>query len=380
MNEEISYSRILNESLGIFFKDALRVSLTNPSQARFFYRTVRWQKRAATLRAGLEQQGIHVPPIMIFSITNECNLHCKGCYAQALRESSDAEVDDQKIRSIIAEARDLGISLMVIAGGEPLVRKGFIDITKDFPEIIFLMFTNGLLLDDELLAKLKAQKNVVPVISLEGYEADTDGRRGAGVHERLRGVIGKLKKKGIFFSVSFTMTRQTFETLTDREFIRSVTGSGCKLLFFLEYTPIKEGTEDWVLTDEQRAGVMTLIKAFRKEFRALFIAVPGDEEEIGGCLSAGRGFVHVSAAGDVEPCPFAPYSDVNLRKSSLKDALQSEFLKAIRQNHEQLKETKGGCALWVERDWVRSLLDPGKCKDRTRKAESSPAKSSAMLP
>ena len=95
---------------------------------------------------------------------------------------------------------------------------------------------------------------------------------------------------------------------------------------------------------------------FRAKFPALFIAVPGDEEEIGGCLSAGRGFIHISAEGDVEPCPFAPYSDANLRDLSLKDALQSEFLRNIRQNHAQLSETEGGCALWIEREWVRSLL------------------------
>jgi MoaA/NifB/PqqE/SkfB family radical SAM enzyme len=89
---------------------------------------------------------------------------------------------------------------------------------------------------------------------------------------------------------------------------------------------------------------------------SLFIAVPGDEEEIGGCLSAGRGFVHINANGDLEPCPFAPYSDTNLRDSSLREALQSDFLKAIRANHKHLRETEGRCALWVNREMVESLL------------------------
>jgi MoaA/NifB/PqqE/SkfB family radical SAM enzyme len=42
-------------------------------------------------------------------------------------------------------------------------------------------------------------------------------------------------------------------------------------------------------------------------------AVPWDEEEQGGCLASGQGFVHISAAGALEPCPFAPYSDTNGR-------------------------------------------------------------------
>jgi MoaA/NifB/PqqE/SkfB family radical SAM enzyme len=45
------------------------------------------------------------------------------------------------------------------------------------------------------------------------------------------------------------------------------------------------------------------------------------EEEMGGCLASGRGFVYISAQGDFEPCPFAPYSDTNLKENCLKDAL-----------------------------------------------------------
>lgn len=351
-----NFRKVLNESLNIFFKDALRVTLKDPRQAYFFLRTIRWQQKAARVRSKLEREGIHVPPIMIFSITNKCNLHCKGCYHLALHRSSRPEMSVDKLRSILAEAKELGISFMVIAGGEPLVRKEFLDITRDFPQMIFLVFTNGLLIDDDLLAKLKGQRNLVPVISLEGWEEDTDGRRGKGVYEQLQRIIEKIKSIGLFWSVSLTVTRSNFATITDHQFVRFLTDLGCRLFFFLEYTPIKEGTEDWVLTDEQRANLLALRDSFRSRFSALFIAVPGDEEEIGGCLSAGRGFIHVNAEGDVEPCPFVPYSDTNLRDLSLKDALQSEFLRTIRQNHAQLSETEGGCALWIEREWVRSLL------------------------
>ena len=96
--------------------------------------------------------------------------------------------------------------------------------------------------------------------------------------------------------------------------------------------------------------------ALRAKYRALFVAVPGDEDKFGGCLAGGRGFVHISADGDVEACPFAPYSDTNLRDSSLREALQSELLATIRHNSDQLGEGKGGCALWEQKEWVHSLL------------------------
>jgi MoaA/NifB/PqqE/SkfB family radical SAM enzyme len=355
-NKTSNFRKILNESLKVFFKDALRVTLKNPIQAYYFFRTVKWQKKAARTRLNWEQKGIHVPPIMIYSITNRCNLKCKGCYNQALRQSPQDEMSEDKLKSVIAEAKELGISFIVIGGGEPLVRQEILDITKDFPEIIFLVFTNGLLINDDMLMKLKRQNNFVPVISLEGHQEYTDERRGKGVYERLLRIIQKIKGKGIFWSVSLTTTRANFAEITDHQFIKNLYELGCKLFFFVEYTPIREGTEDWVLTEEQRDSLLTIRDSFRSIFPALFIAIPGDEEEIGGCLSAGRGFVHISAEGNVEPCPFAPYSDANLRNSSLKEALQSEFLRTIRQNHDKLQETEGGCALWIEREWVRSLL------------------------
>ncbi|MHB8278883.1 MAG: SPASM domain-containing protein [Candidatus Humimicrobiaceae bacterium] len=77
---------------------------------------------------------------------------------------------------------------------------------------------------------------------------------------------------------------------------------------------------------------------------------------MGGCLASGRGFAHISPEGNLEPCPFAPYSDTNLKNLSLKEALNSDFLRKIRENHDKLSETKGGCALWENRDWVQSIL------------------------
>jgi MoaA/NifB/PqqE/SkfB family radical SAM enzyme len=108
---------------------------------------------------------------------------------------------------------------------------------------------------------------------------------------------------------------------------------------------------------------------FRKKFSAVFIALPWDEEEIGGCLSAGRGFVHISAEGNVEPCPFVPYSDTNLKDVSLKEALQSKMLSVIRENHTQLQETHG-CALWERREWVMSLAGSKTIPENSKKSKT----------
>jgi MoaA/NifB/PqqE/SkfB family radical SAM enzyme len=293
---------------------------------------------------------------MIFSITHRCNLHCKGCYARVLHPSNNDDLSEDKLRSVFAEARELGISFAVIAGGEPLVRPEILDITEKHPQIISLLFTNGTLIDDALLARFRAQRHLVPVISIEGYQEDTDGRRGQGVYDYLQTILPKLQERGIFYAVSMTVTRSNYATVTGEPFIENLIRLGCQFFVYLEYTPIREGTEDWTITDEQRAHLPGTMAAHRRRYPALFIAVPGEESQFGGCLAGGRGFVHISADGDLEACPFAPYSDTNLRDQSLKDALQSELLKAIREHSDRLRGEQGGCALWGKREAIESLL------------------------
>lgn len=356
MNEDQIYLERINGAIKRMFRDALRISLTHPSVGWFMFQTMLSQKKAADIRRDLERQGVHAPPFMIASITSQCNLRCKGCYAQAQHRATGTEMSAERMRQIFREAREMGISIILLAGGEPLVRRDILELTAGFPEIIFPVFTNGLLLDEEMAVRFQKQKNIIPIISLEGYESETDGRRGEGVYGRLQEAIGRIGNRGIFWGTSLMITRANFADVTGDQFVKNLTALGCKLFFYVEYVPIREGTEDWVLTAEQRAQVTGLMDSFRAKYPGLFIAFPGDEAELGGCLASGRGFVHISPEGNLEPCPFAPYSDTNLRDLTLREALQSEFLKTIRENHDQLTETGGGCALWDKREWVQSLL------------------------
>jgi len=351
--------RPLNGALKVFFKDALRVALSSPRQAAAFVRALFWLGKAARRRAAWRSRGIAVPPIIIFSVTDRCNLACKGCYAQSFRPQPDGELDSAELRKVIEEARDLGVSFFVIAGGEPLLRPELEGILRDFPQIIFFVFTNGLLLTADWVQTLRRRRNIVPLLSLEGDRAMTDERRGPGTYDRLQALIGRLKKRGIFFGVSLTLTRPHFSTITAPDYTKSLVKAGCKFFLYLEYTPTSEGTEDWTLTADQRAQMRQALPAWRAANRALFIAVPWDEDDVGGCLAAGRGFVHINPKGDVEPCPFAPFSDSNLRQMPLRAALQSKFLEAIRGIPELARETGEGCILWKERALVTSLLENG---------------------
>ncbi|HRR54370.1 MAG TPA: radical SAM protein [Candidatus Methanomethylicus sp.] len=354
--DDAELTSTFNEQIGILFKDALRIGAKDPAMGYFLLQTVRRQKRAAKLRTGWEEKGLHVPPFLIYSVTKSCNLNCKGCYARAQHRSDADEMGGDRIRALFAEARSLGISFILLAGGEPLMRKELIEIAAGFPEIIFPFFTNGLLIDGPMIRRLRKQKNMVPVVSIEGYEGETDGRRGEGVYDRALRTISALSSGGVFFGTSITLTNGNFDTVTGTDFISRLVSAGCKLFFFIDYIPVEPGTDSLVLREEQKAKENAIVKSLKASFPALFLAFPAGEAELGGCLAAGRGFVHISPEGRVEPCPFSPFSDASLGGSSLKEALSSEFLRKIRENHGMLDESKGGCALWENREWVSALL------------------------
>lgn len=87
----------------------------------------------------------------------------------------------------------------------------------------------------------------------------------------------------------------------------------------------------------------------------LIIHSPGDEEYMGGCVSVGRGFAHVSPLGDLTPCPVSDIATHNLTKFTLREGLLSPLFKIIREN-EQLLETDGSpCTLFAHPNEIQEL-------------------------
>lgn len=82
---------------------------------------------------------------------------------------------------------------------------------------------------------------------------------------------------------------------------------------------------------------------------------PGDEEPFGGCVSAGRGFVHVNAFGDLTPCPVSSVSTHNLKHATLKEALNGELFKEIREN-KLLEDRDGPCSLVFHQEELRQIV------------------------
>jgi len=351
------HRRLFDATVTDVIRQAMRIIQNDSSLFLAGSRIALYQSQAAMIRKEHEAMGLLVPPVMIASITSRCNLACAGCYMHGRGEKPKAEMSPETLASVVDQAAELGVSVIVIAGGEPLVRQEEIfRIAKTHPAILFPVFTNGMLIDEAMAAAIAGCRNMVPVISFEGFRQDTDTRRGSGVYDRLLETCARLRNRKIFFGCSVTTSRENFDRVTAEEFIRQMLVNGARVFTFVEYVPMEPGTEHLVLTPAQKTMLNAILSDFTGKFPALFIGFPGNEDLYGGCLAAGRGFVHVSPSGDLEPCPAAQYSDANLSAMPLKEALGSRLLARIRKEHGLLTESTGGCALRANRAWVQQFL------------------------
>lgn len=313
-----------------------------------------FQRRQALRRAAAARRGFAVPAILIASVTRRCNLECSGCYARSLRPSGEGapkELSDEAFMEIFDEAVSLGVGVIMVAGGEPLMRRSLLEALAERRGLLVPVFTNGTLLDDGALGLFGS--SLFPVLSIEGDEGFTSERRGRGIHETALARMAALRERGKPFGVSVTVSSRNADSVLSREFLDHIASLGASALFLVEYEPVAPGTEGLVLSRSQRERLND--RSLAEGLPYPIIRLPGDEEASGGCLAAGRGFVHLSPEGDLEACPFAPFSDANAARDGLAAALDSPLMRSIRERHAELSETSGGCALRGKGAWVASL-------------------------
>lgn len=362
MNADFNIQDYLANGVEILLKNTFKTSLKNPKESMFLLKFSKHAKKATETRQKFMEMGKNIPVFLIASITSSCNLHCTGCYSRANNACNDNvpknQLTDKEWEDIFRQAKDIGISFIVLAGGEPMLREDVINKATNFPEILFPIFTNGTMMNNNYLKIFDENRNLVPVISIEGNEEITDARRGKGVYSKLIDSMKLLKSNNIFFGVSITFTKRNLSSLLSKEYIEKLHDYGCKVIFFIEYVPLSADTVDMAPGDKERELLSKEINNLREKYSdMLFMSFPGDEKSSGGCLAAGRGFFHINSHGDAEACPASPYSDMNVKETSILEALDSELFKSLRDEGFLIDEHEGGCVLFEHKEEVIKLLD-----------------------
>ena len=272
---------------------------------------------------------IPVPATIVISPTMRCNLRCVGCYAG--NYTKDDDLTAEEVVWVIGEARELGTRFFVITGGEPFIYEPLFDIAEQFGDCFFQVYTSGHLITEQKARRIVELGNLVPAISIEGFQAETDARRGPGGFQRVMRAMDLLREARAMFAFSATVTQLNLKTVISDEFASLMVEKGAHYGWYFTYMPIGRSPDLSLMpTPEQRNQLREGVIRIRNRYPLLVGDFWNDGPLTDGCLSAGRNYLHINNRGDVEPCVFQHFAVDNIKEKPLAECLASDFFVAMR--------------------------------------------------
>ncbi len=316
------------------------------------------------------QHGIAPPSFIVISPLAACNLNCTGCYAGAYGDTEPVLSWDDMVR-LIEEVREWGGRFITISGGEPTLLweripgddRGLRDLYARYDDTLFLMYTNGTLIDDSMAAEMAELGNITPAISIEGCREETDERRGEGTWDRILAAMQALRDNDAFFGASVTYTSRNCDTVASDEFIDTLIDLGCMYAWYFMYVPVgREPDMSLMVSPQQREHVGRKTWQWLVS-KPIFVADFWNSGPLTkGCIAAGNqpGYMHVTHRGDICPCVFMLYSKHNIHEMAsetpLLDALRSDFFEAIREGQQNQDNPLAPCQIVDHPETLREAV------------------------
>ncbi|WP_160691818.1 radical SAM protein [Clostridium sp. C2-6-12] len=300
--------------------------------------------------------------IMQWHITNRCNKRCSHCYQG---DYNGKEFTINNLKEVVAQYLELlhEYNMMNnlntkgqinITGGEPFIREDIwelLDVFKEYNKHFdFGVLTNGSLLNEEVVKRLKYYKPRIVQVSLDGSKETHDKIRGKNSYNEVVKALKLLKKYNIYSLVSFTANDKNYKEFS--KVVRIAKKYKASKVWTDRMVPIGAGNTGEVKT-LSKDQVVEYINIIRKEQNNLFnifskTKISGERslQFLNGVshsykCSAGDGLIILLENGDVMPCRRLPIIAGNIKGSSLKDIyLNSEVFKNIR----KIKEIPKGCS------------------------------------
>lgn len=308
-----------------------------------------------------------VPKLIAWELTRTCNLDCIHCRAAASMGPYEGELTTEEIFRILEEITEVSRPVIILTGGEPLLRKDLLDIAKKAVSLGLkpVLATNGTLLTVELARELKEAGISRVSISLDGATslAHDNFRKMPGAFEgALRG-IRILKEVGLPFQINTTITAVNADELPKVHELAKELGAVAHHIFLL--VPVGRGKElseeslsperyeallHWFYEQREKSGLHLKATCAPHYYRIMRERARAEGKEVTyetfgldavtrGCL-AGVGFCFISHKGIVQTCGYLEVPCGDLRKNTFKEVWEnSEVFNKLR----NFKLYKGKC-------------------------------------
>ena len=311
-NPDEKWARFLARSLDELDDNVIATTLLNLGFETFIEGTKQ-------IRENRKKYDCNIPWLILFDPTSACNLRCTGCWAAEYGHKLNLTYDEMS--KLVSEGKELGTHLFLLTGGEPMVRKkDILRLAEEHNDCMYHIFTNGTLIDEEFCREAQRLGNIAFGISLEGFEEVNDGRRGAGVFDKVMKAFDLLKQYGLLFGVSICYTRANIATITSDEYLDMIIEKGCRYAWYFHYMPV------------------------------------GNDADVGGCIAGGRNYIHVNSNGDVEPCVFIHFSNANIREKSLLECLKQPLFEEYRNRQPFNKNLLRPCPMLENPEILQAMV------------------------
>ena len=304
------------------------------------------------------------PAFVMISVTESCNLTCSGCWVSAGGKKS---LTPQQLNGIIVSSKKKGSYFFGILGGEPLMYKGLLDIFEKHSDCYFQLFTNGILLTEEIATRLKKIGNVTPLISIEGLKEESDARRGKNdVFDKTLAGVRACRKAKLIFGVAASICKSNYNDLVTREYIELIAKEGAHYLWYYIYRPAgADPNSANALDKEDIISFRRFVVEQRKDAPLFIIETYWDDKGNALCPAATGMSHHISPSGALEFCPPIQMAKefVNEDGSNLAELFEnSEFLADFRK---MTAESSRGCILLEDPQKMVEFLEKHQAIDTT---------------
>ncbi|MBZ0156293.1 MAG: radical SAM protein [Alphaproteobacteria bacterium] len=310
------------------------------------------------------------PKWIAWEITRRCNLRCVHCRSSSEREAKGhPDFSTEEAFRVLDDISGYAKPVVVLSGGEPLLRKDVFDIAQYGTEkgLRMCLATNGTLVTDTICEKIKASGIRIVSLSLDGStgEVHDDFRNEKGAFRGIMNAAGLFRKHGIDFIINSSFTRRNQEEIPRVYRLAKELGATAWYMFMIVPTGRGEEIMNELISKEEYEEILDWHYRMEKNEPDMLVrptcaphyyrvVLQKSKEEGGtfqrrtlkfstggskGCL-AGQLICLIDVDGNVLPCSYFPKAAGNIRQQSFKDIWENaELFREMR----DFKGYKGRC-------------------------------------